>query len=82
LEPSCITSRLENPLWLLLPQTATPSSFARWHQVQRFDTLQMLAVKYGLDLPTLKRTNNLMTDHSIHSRTHLFVPGQCAAWQL
>jgi hypothetical protein len=60
---------------LLCLQTAGLSSFVRQHVVLRTDTLQMLAVRHGIDVPGLKRVNNLMTDHSLHSRTHLFIPG-------
>eukprot|EP00879_Flechtneria_rotunda_P004941 GHRR01005215.1.p1 GENE.GHRR01005215.1~~GHRR01005215.1.p1 ORF type:complete len:254 (+),score=72.86 GHRR01005215.1:157-918(+) len=55
-------------------ETATLLCFAYQHMVQHADSLQMLAVRYGTDLPMLKRVNNLMTDHSLHSRTHLFIP--------
>lgn len=66
-------------------QTASVPSFVRQHAVVRTDTLQMLAVRHGIDVPTLKRVNNLMTDHSLHSRTHLFIPGGwllplCCQW--
>jgi hypothetical protein len=64
-------------LLLLCLQTASLSSFVRQHVVLRTDTLQMLAVRHGIDVPGLKRVNNLMTDHSLHSRTHLFIPGGC-----
>lgn len=56
-------------------QTAAVTSFVRQHQVLRTDTLQMLAVRHGVTVPCLKRVNNLMTDHALHSRTHLFIPG-------
>lgn len=56
-------------------QTAAETSFVRQHQVLRTDTLQMLAVRHGVTVPCLKRVNNLMTDHALHSRTHLFIPG-------
>lgn len=61
-------------------QTAALASFVRQHVVLRTDTLQMLAVRHGTDVPGLKRVNNLMTEHSLHSRSHLFIPGVCRAW--
>lgn len=60
---------------LSLLQTAAVTSFVREHAVQRSDTLQMLAVRHGVTVPCLKRLNNLMSDHALHSRTQLFIPG-------
>uniref|UniRef100_A0A383VBY3 F-box domain-containing protein n=1 Tax=Tetradesmus obliquus TaxID=3088 RepID=A0A383VBY3_TETOB len=62
------------PRQLQFFETAALASFVRQHVVLRTDTLQMLAVRHGLDVPGLKRVNNLMTEHSLHSRTHLFIP--------
>lgn len=57
-------------------QTAAVTSFVREHVVQRADSLQMLAVRHGVTVPCLKRVNNLMSDHALHSRTSLFIPGE------
>lgn len=59
-------------------QTIALASFVMLHHVQRTDTLQMLAVRYGVDVTTIKRVNNLMSDHSLHSRQHLYIPGGSA----
>lgn len=65
---------------MLLPlQTAALCSFVRQHRVQRTDTLQMLAVRHGTDVNTLKRTNNMISDHSMYSRHHLYIPGAAHA---
>jgi hypothetical protein len=56
-------------------QTAAVTSFVREHVMQRADSLQMLAVRHGVTVPCLKRVNNLMSDHALHSRTSLFIPG-------
>lgn len=56
-------------------QTAAVTSFVREHVVQRADSLQMLAVRHGVSVPCLKRVNNLMSDHALHSRTQLYIPG-------
>jgi LysM repeat protein len=45
------------------------------HEVAGGDTLQMLAVRHGVSVPCLKRLNNLMSDHALHSRRQLFIPG-------
>eukprot|EP00877_Chromochloris_zofingiensis_P003472 jgi/Chrzof1/13125/Cz07g20230.t1 len=55
-------------------ETIALASFVMLHHVQRTDTLQMLAVRYGVDVTTIKRVNNLMSDHSLHSRQHLYIP--------
>lgn len=60
-------------------QTATLSSFVHRHEVGPTDSLQRLAVRYGSTLPAIKRVNNLMTDHSLHSRAYVYVPGGCGA---
>ncbi|KAF8058099.1 F-box protein [Scenedesmus sp. PABB004] len=55
-------------------ETAAPHSFARAHAVARGDSLAALAVRSGQDVHSIKRANNLMSDHSLHSRTHIFIP--------
>lgn len=39
------------------------------------DTLSSLAIACDTDVATLKQTNNLYSEHSLHSREHVFVPG-------
>lgn len=63
------------------------TSFVREHVVARTDSLQMLAVRHGVSVPCLKRVNNLMSDHALHSRTQLYIPGaggllygRCGHW--
>jgi hypothetical protein len=36
----------------------------------------MLAVRHGVSVPCLKRLNNIMTDHSLASRSTLWIPGE------
>jgi LysM repeat protein len=50
--------------------------------VQRGDSLQALAVRHGVTVPCLKRVNNLMSDHALHSRTQLYIPGALQVHQL
>ena len=62
------------------PQAATVSNFAHKHTVQSTETLAQLAVKYGTDVPTIKRVNNMTSDHSLQSRAHIFIPGRGIGW--
>lgn len=57
-------------------QAASLINFVYQHTVQRTDTLQMLAVRHNTDVPSLKRLNNIISEHSLHSRTNIFIPGQ------
>lgn len=65
---------LPRPL-LLLPQRTTIKHFVRKHVVCKSDSLAGLAVRFGTDLATLRRYNNITSDHTLQSRAHLFVPG-------
>lgn len=38
------------------------------------DTLSALAVRHGTDTGTLRRLNNIISDHTLASRTEIFVP--------
>lgn len=58
---------------------ATLKNFAYKHDVRKGDTLPMLAVKYGVDVTTIKRANNFISDHSLFSRYSLYIPVPSAA---
>lgn len=45
------------------------------HQCGHADTLSAVAVRYGSDVHTIKRANNLISDSSLSSRQRIFVPG-------
>lgn len=45
------------------------------HEVREADTLQGLAVKYGVTVHLIRRHNNLWDSESIQSRTQLKIPG-------
>lgn len=55
-------------------ETAGLSSFVVQHQVSRTDTLTMLAVRHGCSVADVKRVNQLMSEHSLHSRHCVYVP--------
>ncbi|KAG2494445.1 hypothetical protein HYH03_007497 [Edaphochlamys debaryana] len=59
--------------------SATLSHFVRRHPVCRTDTLPSLAVRHGCAVTAIKRLNNLISDHSLHSRTAVFLPVGSAA---
>ena len=59
------------------PQVITLASFVRRHQVDGSDSLPKLAVQYALDIHTLKRLNNLMSDGALQSRDYVYAPGTC-----
>lgn len=52
--------------------------FAWRHQVGAGDTLARIAVKYGTTTASVKRLNNLMTDHSLATRDAVYIAG--AGW--
>lgn len=49
-------------------------AFALYHPLRGRDSLAAIAVRYGADLPMLRRVNNVMSDHSLACRAALFVP--------
>ncbi|KAK9801923.1 hypothetical protein WJX73_005208 [Symbiochloris irregularis] len=53
---------------------ATLSHFAFKHDCQPRDSLTGIAVKYNVGVHELKRLNNLMTDFSLHARSHVHIP--------
>ncbi|KAL4568236.1 hypothetical protein LXL04_023843 [Taraxacum kok-saghyz] len=50
------------------------SRFAISHRLARGDTVASLAVKYSVQVMDIKRLNNMMSDHGIHSRDRLLIP--------
>ncbi|OVA05473.1 F-box domain [Macleaya cordata] len=48
--------------------------FAISHRLVRGDTVASLAVKYSVQVTGIKRLNNMMSDHGIHSRERLLIP--------
>lgn len=50
------------------------SRFAISHTVNRWDTVTGLAVKYQVHVIEIRRLNNMMSDHGIHSRERLLIP--------
>lgn len=66
-----LVGELRNPVLL---ESASLSHFVRRHAVQRSDSLQAVAVRYGSCVTAIKRLNNIMSDHSLHSRTEVYVP--------
>ncbi|KAF9618795.1 hypothetical protein IFM89_002663 [Coptis chinensis] len=72
--------------WKLKHVVGTPSSGSFWrdnnslnrfaisHRLVRGDTVTSLAVKYSVQVMDIKRLNNMMSDHGIHSRERLLIP--------
>ncbi|PWA87483.1 F-box domain, cyclin-like protein [Artemisia annua] len=50
------------------------SKFAVSHRVVKGDSVASLAVKYSVQVMDIKRLNNMMSDHGIHSRDRLLIP--------
>ncbi|XP_076951070.1 F-box protein At1g55000-like [Bidens hawaiensis] len=50
------------------------SRFAISHRLARADTLASLALNYSVQVTDIKRLNNMMSDHGIHSRDRLLIP--------
>lgn len=83
--PACLSSDLL-PNHLCIPihphnhlQRAGLATFAHKHTVQPDDSVQRLAVRYGVDAAHVRRLNGLMTDFSLLSRTHVYLPVLSAA---
>ncbi|XP_071729804.1 F-box protein At1g55000 [Rutidosis leptorrhynchoides] len=71
--------------WKLKHLIGSPTSGAFWrdnslnrfaisHRLVRADTVASLAVKYSVQVTDIKRLNNMMSDHGIHSRDRLLIP--------
>ncbi|KAI3805229.1 hypothetical protein L1987_27415 [Smallanthus sonchifolius] len=71
--------------WKLKDLIGNPSSGSFWrdnsltrfaisHRLVRGDTVASLAVKYSVQVTDIKRLNNMMSDHGIHSRDRLLIP--------
>eukprot|EP00850_Spirogloea_muscicola_P014185 SM000100S09412 [mRNA] locus=s100:196788:198626:+ [translate_table: standard] len=50
------------------------SQFAWSHRVARLDSVAGLAIKYNVQLTDIRRLNNMISDHGIHSRERLLIP--------
>ncbi|XP_078429975.1 peptidoglycan-binding LysM domain-containing protein [Wolffia australiana] len=48
--------------------------FALSHRLARGDSVAGLALKYSVQVMDIKRLNNMMSDHGIHSRERLLIP--------
>ncbi|CAA7395413.1 unnamed protein product [Spirodela intermedia] len=48
--------------------------FAISHRLVRGDSVPGLALKYSVQVMDIKRLNNMMSDHGIHSRERLLIP--------
>lgn len=57
----------------------TQDSFVWRHTLTRGDTLPRIAIKYRTDVPTLKRRNMILSDHTLATRDCIYVPGMCKA---
>ncbi|KAJ1294023.1 hypothetical protein BS78_01G114400 [Paspalum vaginatum] len=55
-------------------RTASLGRFALSHAVRRGDTVPGVALKYSVQVTDIKRFNNMMSDHGIHSRERLLIP--------
>eukprot|EP00250_Pteridium_aquilinum_P004380 c14595_g1_i1 orf=247-966(-) len=66
------------PLSASFWQDANLNRFAISHVVKRWDTVASLAVKYEVHVMEVKRLNNMMSDHGIHTRERLLIPVSCA----
>ncbi|KAK1430039.1 hypothetical protein QVD17_12508 [Tagetes erecta] len=71
--------------WMLKDLIGNPSSGTFWrdntlsrfaisHRLIRSDTVASLAVKYSVQVTDIKRLNNMMSEHGIHSRDRLLIP--------
>lgn len=82
-EPAVLAAAFMAP-WGLNKVVGTPLSKTFWrgqlgqfvisHALQRQDTIAGLAVKYGVQVQGIRRVNNMMSDHGIHSRERLLIP--------
>jgi LysM repeat protein len=82
-DPAALASAFMAP-WKLKKIVGRPMSRSFWrgqlaqlaisHRLQRQDTMAGLAVKYRVQVPEIRRVNNMMSDHGIHSRERLLIP--------
>ena len=65
-----------------LVQSAGLQQFVWQHQLQRSDSISSVAVRHGVSTHAITVTNNLFSEHSLLSRTHVFIPGAApvGAW--
>jgi LysM domain len=56
--------------------TCRLGNFYRRHLVVSGENLSSIALKHGTDVSTLRRVNNIITDHTLMSRTEVYVPGK------
>ncbi|KAG9456446.1 hypothetical protein H6P81_000954 [Aristolochia fimbriata] len=79
-----LTAVFKSP-WKLKDVIGNPSSRSFWcdnglhkfalsHRLVRGDTVASLAVKFSVQVMDIKRLNNMMSDHGIHSRQRLLIP--------
>ncbi|KAK1258948.1 F-box protein [Acorus gramineus] len=86
-DPDVLTRSLLRPSpWRLRRLVGSPSSGSSWrrlvglerfaisHRIVRGDTVPGLAVRYDVQVMDIKRLNNMMSDHGIHSRDRLLIP--------
>lgn len=52
------------------------ANFYRLHPVIAGESLSTIALKHGTDVSTLRRVNNIISDHTLASRTEIYVPGK------
>jgi hypothetical protein len=82
-DPAVLAAAFTAP-WKLREVVGKPTSSSFWrgqlgqfaisHALQRQDTIAGLAVKYGVQVPEIRRVNNMMSEHGIHSRERLLIP--------
>jgi LysM repeat protein len=56
--------------------TADLRHFVFQHTVERHDTLAGIALRHNADPHVLRRINNVLSERTLASRTHIFVPGR------
>ena len=62
-------------------QGAKLSQFVWLHPCGPSDSLMALALRYGSDVSTLRRLNNLpLAELSVQSRAKIYIPGELFSW--
>jgi len=56
--------------------TCRLSNFYLRHPVVSGESLSSIALKHQTDVSTLRRANNIISDHTLASRSEIFVPGK------
>lgn len=80
-----VSSERFKEVWKLAGVVGRPLSSSFWHNanlnrfaishvVKRWDTVAGLAVKYNVHVIEIKRLNNMISDHGIHTRKRLLIP--------